>query len=295
MCLLRCGVVFFSLLVVGLGFSGAAVAACLSPAGNEGELVYNSTHKVVQFCNGTVWISAGSSTDLSNLDASNLTSGTVPVARLGTGTANNTTYLRGDGTWATISTGLPALGSANIWVGNGSNAATAVTLSGDAALSNAGVLTIGSSAIGSNEITDASIGLGDLSATGTRNNSTFLRGDNTWSSTIAGSITASSFLYSSDARLKADIEEIGSAGERLSHVRGVTYYLRADDSRARKMGVLAQDVKKVFPEAVATGPDGMMAVDYPALVPALIEAVNELRDEVKGLKDQLAEARREER
>jgi hypothetical protein len=37
------------------------------------------------------------------LNASNLTSGTVPAARLGSGTANSTTYLRGDNTWQTIS------------------------------------------------------------------------------------------------------------------------------------------------------------------------------------------------
>lgn len=39
------------------------------------------------------------------LNASNLTSGTVPTARLGSGTANSTTYLRGDNTWQTISSG----------------------------------------------------------------------------------------------------------------------------------------------------------------------------------------------
>jgi hypothetical protein len=40
-------------------------------------------------------------TDLTNLSASNLTSGTVPTARMGSGTANSSTFLRGDGSWQT--------------------------------------------------------------------------------------------------------------------------------------------------------------------------------------------------
>ena len=50
--------------------------------------------------------------NVANVDqtnASNLTSGTVVTARLGSGTANSTTYLRGDQTWATVSGGVTSL------------------------------------------------------------------------------------------------------------------------------------------------------------------------------------------
>jgi len=49
---------------------------------------------------------SGSGTSLTTLNASNLSSGTVATARLGSGTANSSTYLRGDQTWASISTGI---------------------------------------------------------------------------------------------------------------------------------------------------------------------------------------------
>lgn len=45
----------------------------------------------------------GSGASLTNLNASNLATGTVGTARLASGTANSTTYLRGDQTWASVS------------------------------------------------------------------------------------------------------------------------------------------------------------------------------------------------
>lgn len=47
---------------------------------------------------------SGSGASLSALNASNLSSGTVPTARLGSGTASSATFLRGDQTWAAATT-----------------------------------------------------------------------------------------------------------------------------------------------------------------------------------------------
>ena len=47
---------------------------------------------------------SGIGSGITSLNASNLSSGTVPTARLGSGTASTSTYLRGDNTWQTIST-----------------------------------------------------------------------------------------------------------------------------------------------------------------------------------------------
>ena len=53
---------------------------------------------------------------------------------------------------------------------------------------------IGPNAVGNSEMADDAIGLNELSATGTTNSSTFLRGDNTWAvtpdSTSASSLTS---------------------------------------------------------------------------------------------------------
>jgi hypothetical protein len=43
----------------------------------------------------------GTGSNVTSLNASNIASGTVPTARLASGTANSTTFLRGDSTWAT--------------------------------------------------------------------------------------------------------------------------------------------------------------------------------------------------
>ena len=62
-------------------------------------------------------------------NASNLASGTVAVARLGSGTANDTSFLRGDGSWQTITTGVSSItGTANQITASSSTGAITLSL-----------------------------------------------------------------------------------------------------------------------------------------------------------------------
>jgi hypothetical protein len=64
----------------------------------------------------------------------------------------------------------------------------------------------------------------------------------------------------SDIRLKTDIEEVGVAANGLP-----IYNFRYLWSDAVYQGVMAQEVLKVFPEAVCTTPSGHLAVRYDML------------------------------
>ena len=136
-------------------------------------------------------------TSLSGTISNAQLAGSIALPKLAaTGTADATTFLRGDGTWAAVASSLPTLTAANLWIGNGSNVATAVTLSGDATLASSGALTIASNAVTTSKIADANVTLAKLAklaTTGTANTSGFLRGDGTWTASLNGTLTATTF------------------------------------------------------------------------------------------------------
>ena len=113
-----------------------------------------------------------------------------------------------------------------------------------------------------------------------------------------GNITA----YYSDARLKTVSGKIENALDKVAQLSGV-YYTNNDVAKSfgyendeEQVGVLAQDVEAVLPQIVKAAPfdldengnsksgENYKTVQYERLVPLLIEAINELRAEVKALK-----------
>jgi hypothetical protein len=96
--------------------------------------------------------------------------------------------------------------------------------------------------------------------------------------TFAGTVTASS-----DARLKTDVEQITGAVDKVKAIRGVTFKKNGDD--ARHVGVIAQEVEAVLPEAVLTANDeiGSKSVAYGNMVGLLIEAIKEQQTQIESL------------
>lgn len=109
-----------------------------------------------------------------------------------------------------------------------------------------------------------------------------------------GDVTA---YFTSDEKLKTDIQVLDQVNKKLEKIKGVTFTWDQDKIKdldyvspkqhTRDIGVIAQDVNAVFPEAVIQRPDGYLAVDYTRLVPVLIEAVKELNNKVKKLEERL--------
>jgi hypothetical protein len=94
--------------------------------------------------------------------------------------------------------------------------------------------------------------------------------------TIGGDV-----VVSSDARLKSNIVSLGSTIARLLLIDGKTYTMKKDGKQ--KIGVLAQDIQKVFPELVSEDDNEMLAVNYQGLVPVLINALKEQDDKISRL------------
>lgn len=89
----------------------------------------------------------------------------------------------------------------------------------------------------------------------------------------------------SDVRWKTNINDIDDALEKVARLHGITYEW-ADPSRGvgDRIGLIAQEVEDIFPEAVSTDSQGYKSVAYDKLVSPLIEAVKTLKAENERLK-----------
>jgi hypothetical protein len=202
------------------------------------------------------------------------------VVRTGAGTATTRSLVAGTDITITNVDGV----SGNITI-----ASTAAPIAGTGVTVSGKTVSIGQAVATTSSVTFGNINVG--TATGATGGGINAQGD----------ITAG---YS-DERLKQDIEVIPGALEKVMTLRGVTYTPNSlaesfGFGKEKQVGVIAQEVQQVLPEAVKSAPFDIMlfedsqisrsgenykTVQYEKLVPLLIEAIKELNNEINKLKE----------
>lgn len=103
---------------------------------------------------------------------------------------------------------------------------------------------------------------------------------------VHGVVRAQSFIQFSDLRLKTDISDLKDAVKLISQLEGKTFVWKDDQlpqetGGKRVIGLIAQQVQKILPEAVHEDENGYLSVSYSELIPVLIEAFKSQMEEQK--------------
>jgi hypothetical protein len=100
----------------------------------------------------------------------------------------------------------------------------------------------------------------------------------------------------SDRRLKCNIKPIENALCKVVGITGNTFdwkELTKEETQTihgntgKDVGVIAQEIEAILPEAVTTRDSGYKAVNYEKIVPLLIEAIKDQQKQIDELKSRL--------
>ena len=91
---------------------------------------------------------------------------------------------------------------------------------------------------------------------------------------VSGDVDAANFNTTSDISLKENLNIIESPLDKINQLNGYTFNWKENKKEA--IGIVAQEVEKIFPELVVAGRDGVKRVNYDSLIPVMLEAIKEL-------------------
>ena len=111
--------------------------------------------------------------------------------------------------------------------------------------------------------------------------------------TITGNISGSTIrasgdviaFNSSDKRLKDNIIQIGSPLDKINKIGGYEFDWNENQQiyYGHDVGVIAQEIEEVIPEAVKDRDGGYKCVQYEKIIPLLIEGIKELDKKIKHI------------
>jgi trans-2-enoyl-CoA reductase len=88
----------------------------------------------------------------------------------------------------------------------------------------------------------------------------------------------------SDETKKNIIEPITDGLAKVSSLRSVIYSLKSDEKNTRRVGLIAQEVQKVLPEAVDEV-DDTLGLAYTDVIPLLVAALKEANERITALEN----------
>ena len=100
---------------------------------------------------------------------------------------------------------------------------------------------------------------------------------------VSGIVTAADFNSTSDENLKYDIRKVKNSISLLNEINGIMFKWKSNNKSS--IGVIAQEVEKVFPELISNGE--VKSVNYNGLIGVLIEAVKEHSIQINILKTEI--------
>ncbi|EHS1736059.1 tail fiber domain-containing protein [Escherichia coli] len=111
----------------------------------------------------------------------------------------------------------------------------------------------------------------------------------------SGIASATSWVSTSDKRLKSNLEEVENAVEKVNKLTGYVYDKKSDlketeySFSVREAGLIAQELQEVLPEAVSSfGEDEILGVNPAAVNALLVNAIKELSADLKETNARLA-------
>lgn len=105
---------------------------------------------------------------------------------------------------------------------------------------------------------------------------------------VNGNVLATSYLTSSDRNLKTNFLVLTGALAKMLSIHGYAFDWR--DTGRHDVGIVAQDVEKVFPDIVKTNTDtGYKSVEYANLIAPMIEAMREQQQMIEKQQQEISE------
>lgn len=110
-----------------------------------------------------------------------------------------------------------------------------------------------------------------------------------------GNVNMAGTWYYSDKRFKKNITSLSSTLEKVLSLKTYSYYFDQQKFPEKnfndklQFGVLAQEIKEVFPNLVSEGKDGYYSVNYVEIIPLLITAMKEQQEMIENQNQKISD------